>query len=152
MWTSLIAVIGTLAGALLSGLLQHRAVHTERVDARQEALRRDQLDAVTALAVAVSDHRRTMWESRRAMLAGADAARVQELREAAHETRSAITDPAVRVRLLIRDADTRAAAEEAALATYRMRDAADIDELTALRSEALTAHDAFVSTAGTALV
>ncbi|MGY1437160.1 pRL2-23 [Streptomyces reniochalinae] len=151
MWASLIAVIGTLTGALLSGLLQHRAVHTERADARRQALRRDQLDAVTALAVAVSDHRRTMWESRQAMLAGADAARVLELREAAHETRSAITAPAVRIRLLIRDADTRAAADEAALATYRMRDAADLDELTALRSEALAAHDAFVSCAGMAL-
>ncbi|MBQ1122255.1 pRL2-23 [Streptomyces sp. B15] len=151
MWTSLIAVIGTLAGALLSGLLQHRAVHAERSDARAEALWRDQLDAVTALAVAVSDHRRTMWESRQAMLTGADAARIEELRQAAHETRSAITAPAVRIQLVIRDRDTRAAADEAALATYRMRDAADMSELTALRSGALVAHDAFVATAGAAL-
>ncbi|MDJ1138163.1 pRL2-23, partial [Streptomyces iconiensis] len=61
MWTSLVAVIGTLAGALVSGLLQHRVARTDRSDARAEQLRRDRMDAVTALARSVSDHRRAMW-------------------------------------------------------------------------------------------
>ncbi|WP_030547687.1 hypothetical protein [Streptomyces albus] len=148
MLTTVIAVLGTLAGALVSGLLQHRAARSDRADARGEQLRRDRMDAVTALAVAVSDHRRSMWNRRNAELTGAPAARIEELRDEAHRTRSAITDPAVRLRLLIADEAVRAAAVEATEATYRMRDAADVAGLQSMRRAALSAHDDFVNVAG----
>ncbi|MFH9106134.1 pRL2-23 [Streptomyces albus] len=151
MWTSVIAVLGTLAGALASGLLQHRAVRAERADARAEQLRRDRMNAVTALAVAVSDHRRAMWEVKDAELTGADAQRVIELRDESHRTRSAVTDPAVRLRLLVDDAAVREAAAEAVKATYRIRDAEDLTALQASRRAALEAHDTFVNQAGTFL-
>ncbi|MFH8404474.1 pRL2-23 [Streptomyces sp. NPDC018019] len=148
MLTSVIAVLGTLAGAAVSGLLQHRAARTVRADARAEQQRRDQMNAVTALAVALSDHRRAMWEVRDADLTGQSPQRIQELRDESHRTRSAITDPAVRLRLLITDETVRAAATAATTATYVMREAADLDELQALRRGALEAHDAFVAAAG----
>ncbi|MEU7201425.1 pRL2-23 [Streptomyces sp. NPDC045470] len=148
MLASVIAVLGTLAGAAVSGLLQHRAARMERVSARSEQQRRDQMNAVTALAVALSDHRRAMWEVRDADLTGQSAQRIQELRDESHRTRSAITDPAVRLRLLISDGTVRTAAAAATTATYVMRDAVDLAELQAMRRSALESHDAFVNTAG----
>ena len=148
MWTSLIAVVGTLAGAVVSGLPQHRVATRSERGARVERLRSERLEAVTALAVAVSDHRRAMWLVGEARLAGQPADRVTELREQSHRTRSAVTAPAVRVRLLVSDEGVRAAALEAVEATYVMRDAADRDDLQARRATALERHDAFVAAAG----
>ncbi|WP_301124561.1 pRL2-23 [Streptomyces cacaoi] len=148
MWTSLIAVVGTLAGAIVSGLLQHRVARTDRADARADQLRQHRMDAVTALAVALSDHRRAMWQLRDAQLTDQPDQRVEELLEESHHTRSAVTDPAVRLRLLIADPAVRAAADEAVQATYRMRDAASLDVLQAQRRAALDAHDAMVEAAG----
>ncbi|MDJ1136390.1 pRL2-23 [Streptomyces iconiensis] len=148
MWTSLVAVIGTLAGALVSGLLQHRVARTDRSDARAEQLRRDRMDAVTALARSVSDHRRAMWQVRDAELTGQSAERVEELRDESHRTRSEITDPAVRLKLLFTDSAVRTAAQEAAQATYRMRECTTLDQLQAGRAAALAAHDDFVSVCG----
>ncbi|MFF8657818.1 pRL2-23 [Streptomyces huasconensis] len=147
MTATLIAVFGTLLGAIVSGLLQHRAARSVRVEAREDETRTAQLDAVTVLAVAVSDHRRAMWELRDAVLRGEAAARVTELRDESHRTRSAITAPAVRVRLLVTDGAVRVAADEAIQATYRMRDAADMDALEDLRAAALNTHDAFIERA-----
>ncbi|WP_030883755.1 hypothetical protein [Streptomyces sp. NRRL S-1868] len=148
MWTSLIAVVGTLAGAIVSGLLQHRVARTDRADARADQLRQHRMDAVTALAVALSDHRRAMWQLRDAQLTDQPDQRVEELLEESHHTRSAVTDPAVRLRLLIADPAVRAAADEAVQATYQMRDAASLDVLQAQRRAALGAHDAMVEAAG----
>ncbi|QHF97570.1 pRL2-23 [Streptomyces sp. NHF165] len=151
MWTSLIAVIGTLAGAILSGLLQHRVARSDRADAQAEQLRQHRMDAVAALAVALSDHRRAMWQLRDAQLTDQPHQRVEELLDESHHTRSAVTDPAVRLRLLIADPTVRAAAAEAVQATYRMRDAASLDVLQVQRRAALDAHDAMVEAAGRAL-
>ncbi|MET9293832.1 pRL2-23 [Streptomyces sp. NPDC003077] len=151
MWSTLIAVVGTLAGALVSGLLQHRVARADRIEARREQVRRDRMHAVTSLATALSDHRRAMWELYDATLTDQPAQRVQELRDESHRTRSAITEPAVRVRLLIADEAVRAAAAQATTATYVIRDATGLDDLQARRHAALCAHDAFVDAAGTFL-
>ncbi len=148
MLTSVIAVLGTLAGALVSGLLQHRAARIERLSARREQRRHEQMNAVAALAVALSDHRRAMWKVRDAILSGNAEQRVQDLRDESHRTRSAVTDPSVRLRLLILDETVRAAAASAIDATYVMREAADLDELQVLRASAIAAHDDFVNAAG----
>ncbi|MER6094201.1 pRL2-23 [Streptomyces bluensis] len=147
MVSTVIAVIGTLLGAIASGLLQHRAAHSVRVEARDDQRRAEQLAAVTDLAVAVSDHRRAMWEVTDAKLTDQPETRVTELRDESHRTRSCITAPAVRVRLLIEDQAVRAAATEAVQATYRMRDAADLAELEAMRQTALATHDAMIEAA-----
>jgi hypothetical protein len=144
---TVIAVLGTLLGAIASGLLQHRAAHSVRVEAREDERRAEQLAAVTELAVAVSDHRRAMWEVTDATLTGQPEARVIELRDESHRTRSTITAPSVRVRLLIKDQAVRAAATEAVQATYRMRDANDLAELEAARRTALDTHDAMIEAA-----
>ncbi|RZD64985.1 pRL2-23 [Streptomyces albidoflavus] len=147
MLATLLAVAGTLLGALVSGLLQHHLTRAARAEARAVQHRTAQLDAVTDLADALSAHRRAMWAVLDATLTGAEDGRVTELRDESHRTRAAVTAPAVRIRLLIADQAVRDAATTAIAATYAIRDAADPAHLDALRQAALSAHDHLVEKA-----
>ncbi|MFL4497375.1 pRL2-23 [Streptomyces sp. VTCC 41912] len=139
MATTLITTVGRLLGALIRyfGAAQGRA-HDAQV-----ARRAEQVDAVTALSVTVSDHRRAMWQHQDAVLTGAPAARVEELRAAQHQTRSAIAQPAVQVALLVPAA--RGEADAAVRATYAIRGARDLEDLEDRRAAALAAHDRMVA-------
>ncbi|MEU6112593.1 pRL2-23 [Streptomyces albidoflavus] len=147
MLATLLAVAGTLLGALVSGLLQHHLARAARAEARAVQHRTAQLDAVTDLADALSAHRRAMWAVLDATLTGADSGRVTELRDESHRTRAAVTAPAVRIRLLIADQVVRVAATTAIAATYAIRDAADLTHLETLRRAALSTHDLLVEEA-----
>ncbi len=147
-----LAVLGTLLGAIVSGAFQHRAAGRTEKAARAAQLRRDQLEAVTALAVAISDHRSAMWVRGDAVLKGDPADRVRDLQTRSHATRSAVTRPLVALRIHITDPAVRSAADDMVTATFAMRDAYDSAEaLTAARRAALTAHDRFVDAAATFL-
>ncbi|WP_371787284.1 pRL2-23 [Streptomyces albidoflavus] len=147
MLATLLAVAGTLLGALVSGLLQHHLARASRAEARAVQDLTAHLDAVTDLADALSAHRRAMWAVLDATLTGDDPDRVTELRDESHRTRAAVTAPAVRMRLLIADQAVRDAATTAIAATYAIRDAADPTHLNALRQAALSAHDHLVEEA-----
>lgn len=146
--TAALAIVGTLLGAVVSGRFQERAAERSARLSHSETIRRDRLEAVTALACAISDHRAAMWMRGDAALKGAGPDRLAELRSASHHTRSAVTRPLVALRVLIEDQDVRAAADRMVTATYAMRDArTDVDTLTAAREAAKIAHDEFVDTA-----
>lgn len=146
MLDSLVAVFGTLAGVLLSALVQQRGARSDRADQRGERRRSDVLRAVTALATAVADHRAAMWVREDARLSGAPADRVAALRDASHVTRSAITAPLVTLRVL---APALAVPADAAVtASYALRGAASAARLASARRSAIKAHDAFVTAAG----
>lgn len=147
MWGTIIAVVGTLAGAMVTAVLQQRGTVSERANAEAERRRAERLDAVTALAVALSDHRRAMWLVGEARVQGGAVERLVELRADSHKTRALCTAPAVQVRLLVGDAATREAAAEAVRATYAMRNAQTLADLEQARAEALVAHDAMVDAA-----
>ncbi|PJT46520.1 pRL2-23 [Streptomyces albidoflavus] len=147
MLATLLAVAGTLLGALVSGLLQHHLARAARAEAHAAQHRTAQLDAVTHLADALSAHRRAMWAVLDATHTGTDPDRVTDLRDESHRTRAAVTAPAVRIRLLIADQTVRDAATTAITATYAIRDAADPTHLDALRQAALSAHDHLVEEA-----
>lgn len=147
MWQSIIAVLGTLAGAVVAGALQQRSARASQIAARDAELRRDRLAAVQALAVAVADHRRAMWVREEARFAGASQARVEELRDASHITRSAITAPHTAIRVLVADGATREAASRAIQATYDMRNAMDLAELRSARLRSVGTEAEFVSIA-----
>ncbi|MFD7537865.1 hypothetical protein [Streptomyces sp. NPDC059819] len=126
--------------------------------AHAEAIRRDRLQAVTALACAASDHRTTMWRRGDAVLKQAGPERIEALRDESHMTRSAVTRPLVALRVLIEDPAVRAAADRMITLTYAIRQAiptatADTDReaakerLTEAREAAKVAHDDFVNTA-----
>lgn len=146
--TAGLAVVATLLGAIVSGRFQERAAERQVRATHGEAIRRDRLEAVTALACATSDHRRAMWMRGDAVLKGAGTERIEALRGESHMTRSAVTRPLVALRVLIEDQAVRAAADRMITLTYAIRDAyTTTEELTAAREAAKTAHDDFVNAA-----
>ncbi|MFB7484831.1 pRL2-23 [Streptomyces anulatus] len=150
MGQTIIAVLGTLAAVVITSAFQSRAARTARDAARSEDHRREAIAAVTALAASISAHRVAMVKVGEARLTGADAARVQDLRDAAHATRTAITEPAARVQL-IAPAAVRDAAHTAIHATFAMRHPANAESLNDAREHALRTHDALIDAASQTL-
>ncbi|MET9365579.1 hypothetical protein ABZX93_32335 [Streptomyces sp. NPDC006632] len=146
--TAALAIVATLLGAIVSGRFQERAAERQVRVSHGEAIRRDRLEAVTALACAASDHRATMWRRGDAVLKGAGTDRIEALRGESHMTRSAVTRPLVALRVLFEDQTVRAAADRMITLTYAIRDAyATTEDLTAAREAAKVAHDDFVNAA-----
>lgn len=151
MWASIIAVIGTLAGGLLTGGLQARIGRAARQDDRAAARRAAQLDAVAALVAALEDHRRAMWVREDLRLRDGDRTDAYtdaytEARAASHATRAAVSAPMTRLAILA--PELHAAAKDAAAAAYAMRGAGDRTTLDSLREDALLASERLVAAAG----
>ncbi|NEA46810.1 hypothetical protein [Streptomyces sp. SID10815] len=146
--TAGLAILGTLLGSIVSGRFQERAAErTVRVN-HGETIRRDRLEAVTALGCAASDHRRTMWMRGDAVLKGAAPELIQSLRRESHQTRSQVTRPLITMRVLITDPAVRTAADHMITLTYAIRDHfGNTEELTAAREAAMVAQDQFVDIA-----
>ncbi|MFD9486977.1 protein kilB [Streptomyces sp. NPDC059991] len=142
MWGSVIAVVGTLLGSVTAFLLQ-------QISTRTTTLRRDRLVAVTALTVALADHRRAMWVREELRLTGAGPAAYEAARSESHTTRSAITAPLTTLAMLA--PDLSASAQRAAEAVYALRAAADLQTLTARRATAIEASDRLVRVAAKAI-
>jgi hypothetical protein len=140
-WTSLVAVLGTLAGGGLTATVQGRLARANR----REARRADALAAVAQLAAALADHRRAMWVVEDSRLSGAPEQAVDEAQAKRHDTRAAIEIPLHTVAILV--PALAQPAEEATQATFAMRNAADRDALTTLRQAAKDAHGRFVAAA-----
>ncbi|MFE5669223.1 hypothetical protein ACFQ7W_35555 [Streptomyces niveus] len=146
--TAALTIVATLLGAIVSGRFAERAAERSVRVSHGEAIRRDRLEAVTALACAASDHRTAMWRRGDAVLKGAGTERIETLRGESHMTRSAVTRPLVALRVLFEDQAVRAAADHMITLTYAIRDAfATTEDLTAAREAAKNAHDTFVNTA-----
>jgi hypothetical protein len=145
MWSNVIAVLGTLAGCLLTGGVQARVARIERREIRWEAHRTAALDAVTALVEALANHRTAMFVLEDRRLSGADADAVEEARQASHVTRTAVTNPLTR--LCIVTPGLAKPARQAAKAAYAMRQSADADVLEARRRDAVEASDRLVEAA-----
>jgi len=138
---AVVAVAGTLLGAVVAGRHQLQMARA----ARREALRDQGLKALSALVAALADHRRAMWVREELRLTGASAAEVAAARETSHETRSAVTAPQVSATVLM--PDLRAEVSQAVDATYRMRGARDLDALAAAREAAVGAAEHLMTVA-----
>ncbi|MEV7225334.1 protein kilB [Streptomyces sp. NPDC093681] len=146
MFAAIVAVLGTLAGAVLTGTLAHLSQRAQRRADADTARRGEGLAAVTDLVTALTDHRRAMWVREDLRLRGED---WTQARTESHATRSAITAPLLRVQLLL--PTLAPAAQAAARATYGLRDADGQTPLAAARLRAIEQTDALVEAAGTAL-
>ncbi|WP_043253079.1 hypothetical protein [Streptomyces sp. DSM 41269] len=136
---TVIAVMGTLAGALLTGALQYFAQRAQR-KAQEAAERRSAgMDAVAALCAALADHRGAMWDAGLCQVTGRHSAQAGER---VRGTRSAVTGPLVRVSLLSPSAAP--VARRAAEAVYAMREATTTRELEAARAAAVRAETELV--------
>ncbi|GAA2359066.1 hypothetical protein [Streptomyces cuspidosporus] len=156
--TAALTIVATLLGAIVSGRFQERAAERQVRVTHGETIRRDRLEAVTALACAASDHRRALWMRGDAVLKGASADRIETLRGESHTTRSAVTRPLVALHVLIEDPNVRDAADRMITLTYAIRQAVPTaaagtdretakQRLTEAREAAKVAHDDFVNTA-----
>lgn len=146
MLTAIVAVLGTLAGALLTGTLQHISQRAQRTAAEASARRTEGVAAVTALATALADHRRAMWIREDMRIRGED---WSEARVESHVTRSAITAPLLHVSVLL--PALAPAAQAAARAAYGLREADGATDLAAARQYAMQKADEPVEAAGVAL-
>ncbi|MFG2712033.1 hypothetical protein ACGFX2_15970 [Streptomyces goshikiensis] len=145
MWPSIVAVLGTLAGALTAGLLQHRAARAARAEQRADTHRQDQLGAVTDFAAALDAHRSAMFHRERLAMTDAGAEHQLEAQTKSHDTHAAITAPHVRLQVLV--PELAGPAQTAADATYALRNATSRTELDALRRTAKEAARTFVAAA-----
>ncbi|MGW1662783.1 protein kilB [Streptomyces microflavus] len=148
MWGSVIAVLGTLLGSVTAYMLQQRTARKDRAEVRGYEERRDRIAAVTALTVALADHRRSMWVREDLRLSGASDADYQAARAASHNTRSALTAPLTTLAILA--PDLAAVALEAAGATYALRNTENRELLDFYREAAIEAADNLVRAAATA--
>ncbi|MEU6619108.1 protein kilB [Streptomyces parvus] len=146
MFAAIVAVAGTLAGAVLTGALAHLNQRAQRKADADASRRVEGLAAVTDLVSALTDHRRAMWVREDLRLRGED---WTQARAESHATRSAITTPLLRVQLLL--PSLAPAAQAAARATYGLRDSDGQPPLAAARLNAIQQTDALVEAAGTAL-
>jgi hypothetical protein len=145
MWSSVIAVAGTLLGGALAGLLQIRMARLARDDRRAEALR----VALGELVAALGDHRRALWHREDLRLRGASQKEREVARAVSHATRSAVTAPLVAVAVL--EPSLSEDARQAALAAFALRDVADHDVLAARREAAIAATNDLIAAAGRAM-
>ncbi|MFF8555680.1 hypothetical protein ACF058_22945 [Streptomyces sp. NPDC015501] len=146
-WASVVAVGGTLLGAVVTHLFQRlAAARTERF-ARSEALRQERTAAYSAFAAAAEEYRHGQagrWY-RRGQGGGAEA--FVEARDEAHRLRTAARQALYRVKLLTDDPEAVRAAE---LAYERVRDistARDQEGHDALHVGAGEAIEAFITRA-----
>ncbi|MBQ0891321.1 protein kilB [Streptomyces sp. RM72] len=146
MFAAIVAVLGTRAGALLTGVLAHVSQRAERRAAESAARRAEGLVAVTELVTALADHRRAMWVREDLRLRGED---WTEARAESHATRSALTTPLLRVSLLL--PFLAQPAQDAARAVYGLREASGQTALAEAREHAIRRADALVEAAGAAL-
>ncbi|MEU7384121.1 MULTISPECIES: hypothetical protein [unclassified Streptomyces] len=146
--TATLAIVGTLLGSIVSGRFQERAAERSVRVSHGEAIRRDRLEAVTALACAASDHRSAMWRRGKAVLEDAAAEKIEALRSETHGTRPVVTRSLVTMRVLITDPVVRVAADHMITLTYAIHSAfGSMEELGIAREAAMHAHDQFVDTA-----
>ncbi|MFJ8760979.1 protein kilB [Streptomyces cyaneofuscatus] len=148
MWGSVIAVLGTLLGSVTTYVLQQRTARRDRAEVRGYEERRDRIAAVTALTVALADHRRSMWVREDLRLSGASDADYQAARAASHNTRSALTAPLTTLAILA--PDLAGVAQDAAGATYALRNTENRELLDCYREAAIEAADNLVRAAATA--
>ena len=143
MLATIIAIVGTLAGAALSALVQGRQQQTALAGTEATSRRQAAVDAVAELVAAVSAHRSAMWHRESLRLDGGD---WTTARTASHATRAAISAPAVRVAVLA--PALRQAADAATSASYALRGAESASALETARAESLTADQRLIAEAG----
>jgi hypothetical protein len=149
MWSTVIAVLGTLLGGGLTGLLQSRGERRSRLAARADEKARALRTALGELVAALGDHRRAMWHREALRLDGAAQPAYEAARMESRSTRSAVTAPLVAVSVI--EPALAQVAKDAAQAAFDLRDAPDREELAARRERAIAATDVLVAAAGRAM-
>ncbi|PJM99518.1 pRL2-23 [Streptomyces sp. CB01201] len=148
MIATLIAVLGTLAGALVAGLMQHLTASRTTRAAQSERRRQALAEAVPALLAALVGHREQQYlkiKARREALAD-----TVEARQARYAARSAVTSAMDTLHMATSDRRLLALAQEAVDAAMALGDV-PAEELDAAGLRARQAHTALRAAGATAL-
>lgn len=147
MLTTIVAVLGTLLGSIVTGTLQNKAAdRTERTAAATRLLR-DQLDTIAQLTAAASDYRRAMRKRAQGQLTKLSRTQQDQLRSESHAARGAITQPMTMLRILVPHPQLHDAAQTMVESAYLIRKAADLNEVKEAQDVARAAQDTFVKLA-----
>ncbi|BAK34869.1 hypothetical protein MLP_18550 [Microlunatus phosphovorus NM-1] len=141
MFEALIAVIGSLLGVVLGGVLAHRSVSRAQVS---KALHESRISAFAQFAAAVMEYRRSLmerWYVENGIQATPTAA------DDVFKTRSAAWAALFRVQLLCGKAAIGQQARTAIDATSKIKDAVDRSEVGARANESRRLVEAFVGAA-----
>lgn len=145
---AIIAVLGTLGGGLVSGLLQQRNASRSEASAQSERLRQERLDAFIAFAQSLSNLRRvaaTRLITRNER--GRESDEYGEAKAEVYEARVTARGALVRVQLLTESDDVIRLAKEALAAAIDIEGAVSEDELPDRTEHSREAADAFVAAA-----
>ena len=150
-WASLIAVGGTLLGAMMTHVFQR--LNTERAErlARERHLRDERLAAYGAFAGAVVDYRRGQYDRAHRRLDGSASSEYREARAESFRLRSAAQQALFRVRLVTSDTEIIRCATDALKHTEVIHDAESKEEIRELGDRAKRATDEFISRASARL-
>ncbi|MET9799928.1 hypothetical protein [Streptomyces sp. NPDC006368] len=143
METALIAVIGTLLGAVVTHFFQGRAAQRTAALARAEQLRQERIATYSAFAGAVVEYRRAQnarWYRR-------NGSRAEEARMESYERRAAARQALVRVQLVCADPETVQRARDTFELTHCMHEAGDEAERERRSERAVEALTAFIEAA-----
>jgi hypothetical protein len=145
--TTIVAVLGTLMGSVVTGTLQNIAASRAERTAAVAQLRRDRLDTIVQLTAAAADYRRAMRRRGQARVSQASPEQNEQLRRDSHAMRAAITQPMTMLKVLISDAEINAAARAMVDAAYRIKECGDAAAVSAAQEVARAAQDTFVELA-----
>lgn len=148
MWSALIAVAGTLSGAVLTYIFGWRsALRAERIVHRQQ-VRADRISAYLAFAEAVTEYRRIAYDRWHRQEDESDQEVAAEVSVEYYRCRSVAEHGLLRIKLVA--AEPRSivvVASEALDSTSRIRRAEDAGRMTELGNNAARKLDAFIAAA-----
>ncbi|RST10193.1 hypothetical protein E2C00_15090 [Streptomyces sp. WAC05374] len=143
METALIAVIGTLLGAVVTHFFQGRAAQRTAALTRAEQLRQERISTYSAFADAVVEYRQAQnarWYRR-------NGSHAEETRLESYDRRAAARQALVRVQLVCDDPATVELARRTFEVTHCMHEARDEGERERRSDEAVAALAAFIEAA-----
>ncbi|MFI5755047.1 hypothetical protein [Streptomyces sp. NPDC051569] len=147
LWTSVVAVGGTLLGAVVTHLFQRLASRRGELFARSEALRQERIATYSAFAAALEEYRRGQTERWYRKQQDPVGEAFVAVRDEAHRLRTAARQVLYRVTLLTDDREVILAAERAYQCTRDVSTAQDRAEHDAGDARARQAIEAFISRA-----
>ncbi|MEX0174295.1 hypothetical protein [Streptomyces sp. LMG1-1-1.1] len=144
---ALIAVAGTLLGAVFTHWFQGRATERTAALARTEQLRQERIATYSAFAGAVVDYRHSQNDRwfRTLQQPGSDEA--EESRHASYRQRTAARQALFRVQLVCEDPEVRRLAEAAFVDSHCMHEAVDEADRARRSEQAKEALAAFIAAA-----
>ena len=146
---AVIAVLGTLGGAIVNGLLQMRHAARAEEHASTERLRQDRLSAYLVFAQSLSEFRGAQlerWYARRDYTEDSD--QYRQAREETHRTGAVARSSLYRVQLLIDEDELIGLAREVYLLAMSIEKADSEDELNKRAEYSRGKSEAFIVVAG----